>query len=290
MAVKALTFHLPKEASLSNMLLLIDGISRAGDPSCASAADLRAVAAETHDLPQRGEITNFALRLGLITDDPFWQITDLARAILLTGAAAQPDLLHFLAYVAWSPEASPSLVPFWSYSHTVDALWQKATVRFKMVKSDHAGTQSPYKAIVEEVVGDSRTLFEGVEGFNPEKVSFSDMSVRTIARSLEALQPPAIISNVFARRQTCSAELIALALGEAASRAGLAPGSDLLLSQDRREAVCRICVLDPGYLDRLLDWAIPRFPGVLAPGMRGGSYGRSVRLLRFPSVEDLGPR
>ena len=101
------------------------------------------------------------------------------------------------------------------------------------------------------------------------------------------LDPMVIVKDVFRRRQTCSAELIALALGRAAREAGIGAGNDLLLSQERREAICRICLLEPGYLDRLLDWAIPRFPALLAPGMRGGSYGRSVRLLRIPAVEDL---
>ena len=277
MAGRSLTFHLPTEAALSNILMLIDGLCRAGEQEWPSRPALLSAAAETHDVPQRNEIVDFSQRLGLITAETPFRLSRSAHILHHYAEPVARDVLHFMAYSAWSADNPAAQVPFWSYSHTVDLLWN----------SDRVALKEAMSALVEDVVGDSRNVFVDVDGYNPEKVSYSLKSVRGILLWLGALDPPVLIEGVLRRRQTCSAELIALALGLAARQAGIGTGNDLLLSQERREAVCRICLLEPGYLDRLLDWAIPRFPELLAPGMRGGSYGRSVRLLRIPAVEDL---
>ena len=257
--------------------MLIDGLNRADDHAWSSRAALLAAAVATHDITLRNEVIDFSQRLGLLTTDLPITLTQRAQILLQYPQPIARDVLHYLAYSTWAPENPGSHVPFWSYRHTVDLLW----------KTDSSVVKDGVKSLVEDVVGESRTLFDGVTGYDSEKVSYSPKSVRGILLWLSALEPPVVVEGVFRRRQTCSAELIALALGFAARQAGIGAGNDLLLSQERRDAVCRTCLLDPGYLDRLLDWAIPRFPALLAPGMRGGSYGRSVRLLRIPTVEDL---
>ncbi len=280
MAEKGLTFHFPPDGSLENILALADGLTRMGDPTRASLADLLVAAAEVHELPQRSEVTNFAQRVGILPETAPWRLTNRAHAILACTPQVQRDLLHYLAYAAWRPEQKEKQVPFWSYRHTSDLLWQEGEVILKPASTK----------LVEEIVGVSREHFLGVPGYKQEQVSYSAKSVRGILAWLRALQPPVIVGDRFIRRQTCSAQLIVLGLGEAARQAGIQPGSDMLLSQDRREAVCRVCLLDPGYLDRMLDWALPQYPTLVTPGMRGGSYGRSVRLLRNPTVELVCPK
>jgi hypothetical protein len=279
MATTALTFHLPPDASLENILMLGDGLLRADDPAADSPAALLAIAAEVYELPQRSEVTSFAQRVGFLPERKPWRLTDRARGILACQAPVQRDALHYLAYTGWRRDMPTRNVPFWSYQHSADLLWRAGNTDLKAEAT----------TLVEEVVGASRHDFSAIDGYNPDRVSYSTKSVRGILAWLRALQPPVVVGNRFTRRQTCSAQLLVLALGEAARQIGLAPGSDMLLSQDRREAICRICLIDPGSLDRLLDWTLPQFPAIVAPGMRGGSYGRSIRLLTTPTVELLCP-
>ena len=277
MPAPGLTFHLPPDARLRYLLNLCAALQQLGNPACKTRIALIARARQAAEIPKRQEVGDFAHRLGLIEHVPEgWQLSPLAFQILLHEHPVQRDLMHYLAYSAWTWETA-STAPFWSYQHTVDYLWTCSRVDLSTHTHD----------LVEEVRVSSRTTFEGYPNYVAERVVYNIHSVRGVLSWLRELDPPVIVERLFARRQTCSAELIALALGQAARQAGIGAGNDLLLSQERREAVCRICLLEPGYLDRLLDWAIPRFPELLAPGMRGGSYGRSVRLLRLPAVEDL---
>jgi len=277
MSAPGLTFHLPPEARLLYLLNLCAALQQLGNPACKTRTALVATARQAGEIPKRWEVGDFSNRLGLIHQPAEgWCLTPRALQILRFDPPVQRDLLHYLAYSAWSRDAA-STAPFWSYKHTADYLWRCANLDLATHMRD----------LAEEVLVSSRTVFEGHPNYVAEKVVYNTRSVRGVLWWLRDLDPLAIVEDVFRRRQTCSAELIALALGQAARQAGIGAGNDLLLSQERREAICRICLLEPGYLDRLLDWAIPRFPELLAPGMRGGSYGRSVRLLRIPAVEDL---
>jgi hypothetical protein len=241
---------------------------------------LLACAAEIHDIPQRSEVVNVAQRIGLITEEAPLSLSSRARVVLRQTPHVQADFLHYLAYTGWSASNPGEHALLWSYRYTVDYLWRQGEVALR----DASGS------LVEEVVSASQECFAAVSGFKPDKVSYSTKSVRGITNWLRSLRPPAINNDLFARRQACSAELLVLAVGFAAQEAGVASGNDVLLSQERREAICKLCLLDPAYLDRLLDWALPQYPAFLAEGMRGGSYGRSLRLLRAPSVELLSAR
>ena len=58
----------------------------------------------------------------------------------------------------------------------------------------------------------------------------------------------------------------------------------------RREAICRLCLLEPATLDRALDRTIPAFPAFIEPGTRTGAYGRFVRLKSVPTIAAFGDR
>lgn len=66
-------------------------------------------------------------------------------------------------------------------------------------------------------------------------------------------------------------------------------GIDLLLTPARREAVCRLCLLEPAMFDRTLDWMLPTFAHIVVPGTTSGVYGRFLRFLKWPTFDDLLP-
>jgi len=81
--------------------------------------------------------------------------------------------------------------------------------------------------------------------------------------------------------------LLLLALGYVAQQTEAEIGIDLLLTPERREMLCHVCLLEPAALDRALDWMLPLYPQVIEPGTRAGVYGRFVRLHKMPELSDL---
>src|SRR5690606_18800276 len=109
---------------------------------------------------------------------------------------------------------------------------------------------------------------------------------------MEALQPEVLEKSGreyrrFTRREFCPPELLIMAIGYILRDDPDATELDILLTPERRDALCQICLLEPSALDRALDWALPAFPTVISPGTTAGYYGRFVRLHKRPTFEDL---
>ncbi len=104
---------------------------------------------------------------------------------------------------------------------------------------------------------------------------------------LEALVPPVIENNIFTRRSFCPPELTLLASGWVAQTMDGELDIDFLLTPPRREAICRLCLLEPNSLDNVLDWMLPNYPDIVQPGTSAGVYGRYLRFLKWPGVTDL---
>lgn len=64
-------------------------------------------------------------------------------------------------------------------------------------------------------------------------------------------------------------------------------GLDQPLTAERRELLCRICIIEDSALDQILDWLFPEYPDYIQPGTSTGSYGRFVRVLQIPTLKDL---
>ncbi len=120
-----------------------------------------------------------------------------------------------------------------------------------------------------------------------DEISFSRKSLTGARKWLDALQPTVIEDNIFTRRAFCSPELMLLAIGYVLRDDPDATEIDILLSRDRREQICRICLLAPESFDRTLDWAIPVFPKLIEPGTSAGTYGRFIRLHKMPTLQDV---
>jgi hypothetical protein len=213
------------------------------------------------------------------------ELTSSGHALMkLTKEKPQllPDLLHYDHYVKWDKDEPLENAFSWTYRAFCDYLVRQG--EFKL-------TSSNLEVVVTELDGsiwESAHFSDFVET-NTQKgdVSLSTDSFSGILHILEALQPPVIDNRTFTRRHFCPPEMLALALGWVAQETGGQLGIDLLLTPERRELLCRVCLLDPMALDRALDWMLPLYPEVIEPGTRTGAYGRFVRLKKYPELQDL---
>lgn len=278
MALRSLTFHLPEEATPSVMLTILDVWAASPERIFTSAKDVLESVRVVRDIPNRTESVNFALRLRLVSKSAEGLLlSPLAVALTTQRDAVRHDLMHFLAYTAWDPGSSDDSVPFWSYRSTCDMLWQLAPVRVDAQRDQ----------LVEHVITTSQAQFSAHPSYDPDHVSYSRKSLRSILKWLESLVP-AVVSDGCARRRTaCSSELLLLAIGQAYLFAGAELGVELTLTARIRDVISRICLVDPAYLDRLLDWGLSRHPLFVERADQSSSYGRSVRLRSLPSVESI---
>ncbi len=222
--------------------------------------------------------------LGLITNR---ELSAIGRALVqLCGQkpALWGDLFHFLHYTLWSPE-EPTIHAFsWVYRQFTRLLWESGQVLvdenfLKPTVGTIIGMIEAEPAFVDAIKSKTRT----------GAVSLSTSSLAGALIWLAELQPPVMSEQQFSRRSFCPPELMILSLGWVARTSGGEPGIDVLLSPERREALCTLCLLEPAALDRAIDWALPFYAGYVRPGTRAGAYGRFVRFERWPHLTDLIP-
>jgi hypothetical protein len=272
-----LTFHVPPEGEPQRIIPLLKEMDSSGTRFPTVAALL--AFAHAHRLGRRTETHILASTAGLLHKDDEGQIglTPTAKAIVQLKPEVQADIIHFLLYTGWKSDNPAENTMLWSYKQVVDKLWEKRTVRLTEFAV----------AAVEEIRNLTQDCFADNPKYDPNGVSFSPKSIRGIRKWLEALVPPVIESDRFDRRFFCAPELMLMAAGWVAQATGGAEGIDFLLTAERREALCRLCILDPAALDNILDWTLPAYPSVILPGTSAGVYGRFLRFLRWPFFEDL---
>lgn len=277
MASSSLTFHVPSEFAPDKALPLLKAIY---DEKVvfSSVKDLQTFAKE-HGLSDRVEIQAMASATGLLQKKGNVEISlsSQANAIIQLKTNIQADIVHYLLYTTWKQNQPDQYSFLWSYREVVDSYWGQATVN--VVETANL--------IAEEINNHTQTVFTSVEGYNLGEVSFSPKSIRGVRVWLEALTPPVIENNIFTRRSFCSPELALLAAGWVAQTMEGEIGIDFLMTPPRREAICRLCLIEPNTLDSVLDWMLPNYPEIVQPGTSAGVYGRYLRFLKWPEVTDL---
>ena len=278
-----LVFHFPVGASPAKIPTLLRVLLYAESP-VRKDSDLDQMALEqstdrTRFIEARGLSEDI---LGLINKTKEELIlTPRAQVILKKRESVQYDLLHYLFYTAWNPEEPTKNARSWFYSTICDNLWN-----MQEVVLDRDMRQSFTQQLSDQIVQE----FKQVPGI--ERVS---VGIQTMDGAREWLRnlAPAVIDTfgkkdeIFHRRVTCSAELFLLALSHSCQLGGSEIGMDVLLSSQKREAISRLCLLEPLQIDRMLDWVLPIFPQFVSQGTRTGSYGRFIRLHHFVAVEDF---
>ncbi len=279
MAIARVTLHIPQEAEPARLIPLLEALHLEGARFPTVGALLRF--ASGRGLAGRTEVQILATACGLLARDATGSIglSQGAQAVLQLKAALWPDLVHHFLYTGWSPQSPLENTVSWSYREVSDCLWHRSPVNAVTVAN----------AIAEEVNNQAHQAFSPLLTDAEARLSFSAKSIRGVRKWLEALSPPAIEGDLYARRRYCAPELLLLALGWVAQSTGVEPGADFPMTPARREAVSRECALEPGALDRLLDRALATYPAVLRPGTTAGIYGRFLRLVKWPAMTDLTP-
>lgn len=195
------------------------------------------------------------------------------------------DLFHFLMYSGWDARHPLDFLQSWGYRNCCDRYWSAGEAHLSAAFLDRQ---------VEETINEARDAFTAMNVREFDEISFSRKSLTGAHKWLLALQPQVLHPNspdakdrTFRRRDFCPPELVVLALAWVLRDETNVTGVEILLTREKREALCKVCLLSPEALDRVLDWTIPTFPALISPGTRAGAYGRFVRLHKLPTVEDV---
>ena len=116
--------------------------------------------------------------------------------------------------------------------------------------------------------------------FGRSDIAFSPKSVGGALLWLSELKPSVLPGDgeKFSRRAFCPPELLVLAVDFVYSTEEVDYGANLLLSDERRDAICQACLLDPAGFDRVLGYTTAQFD-YLGTGL-GGGWGRYLTLRR----------
>jgi len=279
MAAIQLAIHIPPEATPDNVTAMLQALVE-NQIEFANVDDLLQFMMEL-DIGTRTEVQSIAERMGLLNKQKnSITVSESGRLLIRLKLMIIPEVLHFLIYTGWHEKNPMEFLPAWAYRYICDYLWNNPEYRL----SDEQVEQ-----IISEIIVQAETNFEALELGEIAGVSFSAKSIRGARRWLDALTPAVIENNVFARRTFCPPELLLLAIGWVFRDEPDPIDVPLLLTRLQRDAICRLCLLDPKFFDRTLDWLLPRFPKVILSEDKAGFYGRSIRLRKLPSLADIIP-
>jgi len=186
----------------------------------------------------------------------------------------KPDLfvnvVHGLLYTLWDPRQRGDNCFSWSYRTLCQMLWQSGTM-------DLANRRD----LASEIEAQARAAFDR------PKIVFSPKSVGGALLWLSELIPPVLDEHEarFSRRTFCPPEVFLMAIDFVYRAQKIDYGVNLLLSDEHREGICQVCLLEPERLDRVLEYAVAQFD-YLHKGI-GGGWGQYLVLDRAPGMEEF---
>jgi len=280
-----LNIHVQPDANPDNTLKMIELLAADPDQLFLMQKDLLNLLTE-NNITSRVELPSTAEDMGILTKvDGKIRLSQNGYALTQVREEARNDLLHFLMYSGWDARRPLEFLQSWGYRNCCDRYWTAGEIQLTSVYLDRQ---------VEETINEARATFTAMNVGVFDEISFSRKSLTGAHKWLLALQPPVLHPNsleakdrIFRRRGFCPPELVVMALAWVMRNETTVADVDILLTPEKREALCRVCLLAPEALDRVLDWAIPTFPNLLAPGTRAGAYGRFVRLHKIPTLQDV---
>lgn len=278
MASTNLAIHIPPDANPVNISALVDSLAQNQNPTFPTVQELLEFA-EAHSIGNRTEMQSVATKLGLLErTEAGIKLSANGISLSTVKETCRGDILHFLMYTCWDDSSPMGFLPSWSYRSCCDFYWEIHSAQLNDEFLDQ---------LVEDTLNRAEITFAQLGVEKSEGISFSRKSIVGCHNWLDGLNPPVIVDKSFSRRAFCPPELLLLAIGYVVRDMDAATDTDVLLSREKREAICRICLLEPDALDRALDWMIPIFPEVIKPGTSAGYYGRFVRLLKIPTLMDI---
>jgi len=275
MATKKLAIHVLPDSNPQNVADLVREFARDPNLTFSTARGLVAFMKDSGS-KSNGWVVSTATGMGILHKvDSVLSIASRGIALGSSKEALLGDLLHYCMFTGWSEEEPLEFLQSWSYRQICVRYWQERRVELSSEYIDR---------VVSETTANALEQFSQNGHF--ESASFGPKSMRGAHNWLSALTPPVLENSTFTRRTFCPPELLVLAIGYAL-RGEEVTEFDILLTPDRRAAICQVCLLDPDYLDKTLDWAMSVFPDLISPGTSAGFYGRFVRLHKLPSIEDV---
>lgn len=222
-------------------------------------------------------------QLGLVSGKGAPQLTEEGRQLHRIGQRRLDlvwELLHFLHYSRWRAADAIADTMFFTYFDYCNLLYDGKTIDVDVERDRLAAemtqriSNAPYFA---DVLSD---LAKGA-------VSLSKNSLVGVEHWLAKLSPEVLANHQFERRQYCSPELLLMALGYVTEITNAQLAIEQPLTDERREILCRVCLLDDSVLNQMLEWLYPEYPDLVQPGTSTGRYGQFVRLLKLPSLKDI---
>lgn len=285
MAGIKLNIHIQPDANPDNVSRMIRLLVDDPNFTFPTQKDLLFLLEENY-IGSRIELPSTAMSMGILEKiNGSIQLSRDGHALARVREDVRGDLLHFLMYAGWNASRPLDFLQSWGYRNCCDRYWAMGQVQLTSAYLDRQ---------VEETITEAREVFTALNLGDFDEISFSRKSLTGAHKWLLALQPPVLHPNsldakdrTFRRRDFCPPELIVVALAWVLRDETTVTGVDILLTREKREALCKACLLSPEALDRVLDWAIPTFPALLSPGTRAGAYGRFVRLHKVPTVQDV---
>lgn len=279
-----LVFHFPVAAEPNKVLKTLRTLLYAEEPIM-TAKELDELTFEQNsDINRFGEARNLAeTPLGLLeTTRSGIVLTPRAHVILQKRENVQYDLLHYLFSIAWSPRKLTLHTRSWFYRVLCERLWAMQEVSLDL---------ETRRTLTQEIDGQLRLDFQEAP-VSIASISVGNQTMDGAIEWLRRLSPSVIEASekrtwLFHRRSVCSPELFLLALSRSYEASGAELKMDALISPQRREETCRLCLLDPLQFDRMLDLILPLYARFISPGTRSGSYGRFVRFQYFVTLEDF---
>jgi hypothetical protein len=276
-----LTFHFPVAASPDKILILLRLLEQ-GDAPIFTSEELDRIALDLSDHKNRFTEARILAQqvLGVIVESrEGFRLTPAAQVILKKRESVQYDLLHYLFWTVWHPGTPDQYhARSWWYRTLCDHLWSKGQLNLD---------PQTRQEFTQEINNQAESDFQNVPGFSAESLSLGRQTMAGAIEWLRWLKPSVLEGEAFTRRSACSGEVFLLALSRSYQMSNSEVGMDLLLTPQRRDEICRLCLLEPLRFDHMLDWVLPLFPQFLSQGTRAGSYGRFIRLQRLVTVEAL---
>lgn len=223
---------------------------------------------------QKNPVEQFSiLRLLALTQGEDRDLSEKGRQ-LVQILAHKPNLLaeifHLLLYTTWNAKIPTEKCSSWSYRCLCDILW------------DRMSTPIVNEALASQLNGEiEANFFDAVPSVGPD-------TVRATSAWLSRLNPPCLEKNgtlTFERRSFCSPELLLLATDFIYRENRISYASNVLLTDDRRNDICRLCLLKEESFDIVFELSLSQFD-FFRRGV-GGGWGTYLILERQPELRDF---
>ena len=188
------------------------------------------------------------------------------------------ELVHWAYYSAWLRSPDSQWGWSWLYQEVCDMMW------------DNSPSQIIPRKLMTDTVEKANSLF-------PEQSpSFDVLSIRSVMAWLAAMDPPFLLKKdesdsksplLSRKRESCSPELVFLAIQLQYQTKVLSFGAPLLMDEALIEAVCKVCMLAPEQF-----WPMAEICSLTFPSLKRKEtlYGTSLMITEAAPFTPPEPR